>query len=356
MNIEKFDFNFTFVNKESTEEKVCYNIPCDNFSLFGVDFDKNENMFSRMDLSRAKKVSLGVFEHSKHTAGGRLCFSTNANYFELSVKYDYLMRMPHMPLTGSSGFILLENVDGELKRIATFRPQYFDEQGYSQSVALLGDKMRNYILYFPLYNPVNSLSIYLNASAKVERYNPYKNTLPILYYGSSITQGGCASRPDNAYQALICKRNKIDFINLGFSGQGKAEDEMVDYLTTIDCSLFVCDYDHNAPDAEYLQKTHFRLYERYRKVKKDTPILFISQVDFDKNKDAFERREIIKATYQKAKALGDDNAYFLDGQTLFGAEDRDNCTVDGCHPNDFGFNRMALAIYEKIKEINKDFE
>lgn len=356
MNIEKFDFNFAFVNKECEGEKTCYNIPCDSFSLYGVNYYEKRGLFSRMDPDVAEKVSLGVAEHAKHTAGGRLCFSTDANYFELSVKYDYLMIMPHMPLTGSSGFILLENDNGELKRIATFRPQYFDKQGYTQSIALLGDKMRNYILYFPLYNSVSSLSVSLNLGAKVTKYNPYRNILPILYYGNSVTQGGCASRPDNAYQSLISKRNKIDFINLGFSGQGKAEDLMVDYLRAIDCSLLVCDYDHNAPDAEYLQNTHFRLYERYRKAKKDVPILFISQVDFDKNQDAYLRREIIKNTYQKAKELGDKNVYFLDGQTVFGKEDRDNCTMDGSHPNDFGFNRMALAIYKKIQEISKEFK
>jgi len=104
----------------------------------------------------------------------------------------------------------------------------------------------------------------LDKNARVNGGKKYRDELPILYYGSSITQGGCASRPDHAYQALIAKWNNIDYINLGFSGNAKGEDIMVDYLASMDCGLFVCDYDHNAPTAEYLKNTHYCLYKRYR--------------------------------------------------------------------------------------------
>ena len=167
----------------------------------------------------------------------------------------------------------------------------------------------------------------------------------------------------------------MDFINLGFSGSAKAEDAMVDYLASVECSLFVCDYDHNAPNAEFLRQTHERLYNRYRAVKKDTPILFLSKGDLfqagrgklstagkafqieeeEDMKNSIDRRRVIIETYEKAKAAGDNNVYFLDGELLFGKEDWDNCTVDGCHPNDLGFYRMAKVIYEKMKEIDSIF-
>ena len=80
--------------------------------------------------------------------------------------------------------------------------------------------------------------------------------------------------------------------------------------------------------------------------------------DVEKQKDmqnSRKRKEIIAQTYEKAKAMGDNNVYFLDGETLFGKEDEENCTVDGCHPNDLGFYRMAKGIYKKIQEIDKNF-
>ena len=162
-----------------------------------------------------------------------------------------------MPLTGSSGFSLFEEIDEGERFIKNLAPTSSDVHGFTVEASLNGDKIRNYILYFPLYNDVKALSISLDKTACVMSGKKYRDELPILYYGSSITQGGCASRPDQAYQALISKWNNIDFINLGFSGNAKGEACMVDYLASIDCSLFVCDYDHNAPDAEYLKNTHY---------------------------------------------------------------------------------------------------
>ena len=237
-------------------------------------------------------------------------------------------------------------------------PTSEQNKGYTLSVNLPTGKMRNYILWFLLYNQVSSLTIGLDEDAKVTHGSVYRDIKPILYYSNAITQGGCASRPDNSYQALISKWNTIHFINLGFSGNGLAEELMVDYLTTIDCSLFVCDYDHNAPDAEYLEKTHWRLYERYRNVKKNVPILFLtSPCDvLDKDTERRERCSIIHRTYHKARRLGDKNVYFMNGQQLLGEEDRMNCLVDGAHPTDLGFYRIAKKIYRKIGVIDSRYK
>ena len=209
-------------------------------------------------------------------------------------------------------------------------------------------------MYFPLYNAVNSLEIGLDEQASVCEGKRYREIKPIVYYGSSITQGGCASRPDNCYQALISKWNNIDYINLGFSGCARGEEAIADYLPTIESSLFVCDYDYNANTPEDLEKTHYRLYERYRAVRPDTPILFISRPNFKGTEEDKLREGVVCGTYERAKAQGDNNVYFLAGKTLFGP-DRENCTVDGCHPNDLGFYRMAKKIYAKMKDINESF-
>ena len=132
---------------------------------------------------------------------------------------------------------------------------------------------------------------------------------------------------------------------------------MAEYLGKIPCSLFVMDYDHNAPNAEHLEKTHFPFYETFRKLQPDTPILMISMPDCDRiPEQAKEREAIIRKSYRKAKAHGDTNVYFLSGKTLFGKEDRVNCTVDRVHPNDLGFYRMAKKIYAKMKQIDPNFE
>ena len=220
---------------------------------------------------------------------------------------------------------------------------------------LAGEMMRKYTLYFPLYHRVDSLSVLLDASAKIEKCNPYRDVAPILYYGSSITQGGCASRPDTCYQGVICKRNRIDYINLGFSGNAKGEKEMVAYLGGLNCSLFVCDYDHNAPTAAYLKDTHYPLYKQFRLAQPNTPILFISKPDIARDVEGERRLKIIRSTYLKAKKEGDNNVYFLSGKSFYGKRRPENFSVDGCHPTDYGFAIMADKIYKKMCTIDKKF-
>jgi hypothetical protein len=103
------------------------------------------------------------------------------------------------------------------------------------------------------------LYIGLQEGAKVEGGLKYRSELPVYYYGSSITQGACSSRPGNAYQSIISRRQNLDFVNLGFSGSGRAEEIIANYMAEQKMLAFVCDYDHNAPNPEYLNDTHCRL-------------------------------------------------------------------------------------------------
>lgn len=355
MKIEQIDKNFAQNMVTTKDGWAEYTIPHPSFALYGIFYDEKEKCFARMDIAVANEVNDGVRYLCKHTTGGRLRFATDSNKLKLSGAYDYLWVMEHMPMVGSCGFTLFEETEKGAQFVTHMTPMLKDEKGFTREIKLPGEGMRSYTLYFPLYNDLKNLTISLEEGAKVEQGKKHKDILPILYYGSSITQGGCAGRPDTGYQGLIHKKNNVDFINLGFSGNGKAEDNMVDYLASIDCSLFVCDYDHNAPTVEYLRDTHYRLYERYRKVRPDTPILFISKPDVQNDVDGEERIRIIKGTYLKAKRQGDNNVYFLSGKRFYGKGNTWDYAIEGCHPTDRGFARMAEEIYKKMIVIDEQF-
>lgn len=356
MNIQKYDTNFNMRKQSENGERIQYVIPNANFSLYGLSYDYENGCFCRMPETIAQTVSEGVQYFAKNTAGGRLRFSTDSNLLEIKATYRVLELMQHMPITGSGSFSLFEETETSEKFIGNFSPLPKEQTGFSAEMKLQGGRMRNYILYFPLYNDVKTLTIGLEKNAKVGNGKEYKNVKPILYYGSSITQGGCASRPDACYQALISKWNNVDYINMGFSGNAKGEREMVDYLAGIDCSLFVCDYDHNAPTAEYLENTHYSLYERYRKQRPNTPILFITKPNVRTDEEGELRWNIIQSTYHRAQKLGDKNVYFLSGKTFFKHEEYAKYTVDCAHPTDYGFYKMAKVIYKKMEKIDKVFE
>jgi hypothetical protein len=305
----------------------------------------------------AEEVSVGVGALSKNTAGGRIRFKTNSNEIAIFAEYDTLnVTYDNGSPIGNSAFVLLEEKqDGTFFTSAVTRMKLTGTTNTSMA-KLNGGEMKSYILYFPNYNSVKSLALGFDKGAKIERGNSYKDLAPILYYGSSITQGGCASRADASYQAIISKWNNIDFINLGFSGCGRAEKNMVDYICGLNCSLFVMDYDHNAPNAKYLKETHYPFYEAFRKTHPDTPILFVSKPDIEQGLEVEERQKVIKSTYLKAKRLGDKNVYFYNGKNFFNMKNREICTVDRCHPNTLGMYLMAKKLYAVMKKIDKVFE
>lgn len=355
MKIEQIDVNFSAKNIDDGREKDYYSIPDESFSLFGLNYSEKEGGFYRVPGDIAEKTNAGVEALARNTSGGRLCFSTNSEYLSITVAYEYLCKFAHMSLTGTSGFSLFEKNDYGYNFVASLHPGLDDEKGFFADCALPGGKMHDYVLFFPLYNDVDSLVVALEKGSFVESFNPYKAVFPVVYYGSSITQGACASRPDNCYQAFASKWTNIDFLNFGFSGSAKGEEVMAEYLSSIPASLFVMDYDHNAPDTEWLKRTHYNFYKKYRENNVATPILFISRPDYKHTPDGEERLRIIKSTYKRAKKEGDEKVWLLSGEKLYGATDDENCSVDGCHPNDLGFYRIAKKVLKKIKEICPDY-
>ena len=155
----------------------------------------------------------------------------------------------------------------------------------------------------------------------------------------------------NGYNSMISRWLDVDFYNFGFSGNAKGEPEIAEYINTIDKSIFVYDYDHNAPDVDYLEKTHEPFFQIIRKHDPQLPVLMMTRPNFYEGTDDAKRREVVRRTYENAVSAGDKNVWFLDGETFFGKEDRALCTLDGTHPNDLGFYRMAKTICPVISKI-----
>jgi len=351
MEISKIDKNFE--TKPVFKGGKIYKVPSENVSLFGLLYS-GEIGFYRMPTEIADKVSPGVSYLNKHTAGGRVAFTTDSKNITVHVEYDNLEKMFHMPLTSQAGMSICEIKDGKEVHFCTFALTFENDKGYTLSIPKRkGNKTRNYIIYFPLYNMVKKFSIEIDKNASINPFNPYKDEKPILYYGSSITQGGCSSRSDTCYQALISKWDRRDFINLGFSGNCKAEKEMSKYLASLDCSIFVYDYDHNTPSVDYLKETHEPLFLEFRKTHPTTPIIIASAVNYNFDPKEYKPRLlVVKQTYLNAIARGDKNVYFVDGSKIYPKEVRYDCSVDGGHPTDLGFYFMAKKFYALIKKIH----
>ena len=144
-------------------------------------------------------------------------------------------------------------------------------------------------------------------------------------------------------------------LNLGFSGNAKGEDSITEYMANLDMSVFVLDYDHNAPSAEHLEATHEKVYKAIRAKHPDIPIIIASAVpELGWTRELQKkRRDIIYATYKNAVEAGDKNVYFLNGEEFFSKEITfDYCTVDGCHPNDVGMLMMAKGFERVLTKVD----
>lgn len=347
MDIGNIDKNMKVTTTLSEKNIEWHNAREEVFDIYGLYNPREKGQFKRLPREVAEATSPGVLSLHHNTAGGRIRFSTDSNYIGIKC-VTRIMRMWNMGLIGSNSFDLYIDTDKGSGYYATFTvPTSFD--GEFDSIIYLPAGTNYVTINFPLYNWVEDLLIGVAEGSVLGHGKKYKYEKPVVYYGSSITQGGCASRPGNAYQSIISRMLDCDHINLGFSGSGKAEQVMCDYIASLDMSVFFMDYDHNAPNAEYLKNTHENLYLTVRRKHPDIPIIMTTKPDIGRDNEAFKRRAIIYDTYMKAYERGE-NVYFVDGGQAFGTDMRDCCTVDGCHPNDFGFVRMAQHFMPYIKK------
>lgn len=355
MRIDEIDKNLEIETDIQEPDLIWMNVRDVPIQISGIFYDEEQKCFVRLPQAVADTVSEGLADLNHHTAGGRARFRTNSTCIAIRAEMatDYLMS--HITLIGQSGFDLYHKYteDGEDLYYQTFRPPMGMRNGYASAIMTDG-VMADYTINFPLYDGVKELYIALKKNAVIEPPTPYKYSKPVVYYGSSITQGGCASRPGNSYQGILSRRLNTEHINLGFSGSGRAEKEMVAYLSSLDMSVFVCDYDYNCLSPEHLWQTHLPLYRAVREAHPELPIILISAPTVLKEPEQFaERRAAVRATYDTALAEGDKNVYYIDGAELFAGDCWDSCTVDGVHPNDFGFYRMAMRIEKTLKPLLK---
>lgn len=345
-DITKIDRNFEIKTELNLDNVRFYDARDPQFSLYGVFYENGR--YRRMPQKVAETVNPGVVDLHKHTAGGRLKFTTNSEYVAIHAVLPGINVSPHFSLSGKAGFDLY--VGRKETYYATFLPSVENNELFERVVHFGSRRNREITIHFPLYNGVASLLIGLEQDARVEKFPGYRQEKPIVFYGSSITQGGCASRPGNAYTTVAARSVGANHINLGFSGNARAEDEIAQYIAGLDMSVFVYDYDHNAPTLEHLQNTHQKMFRTIRQKHPTLPIVILSRPKYKPTAADLERMEVIRKTYTDALAEGDQNVYFIEGRKLMKYAKNEG-TVDGCHPNDLGFSSMARVLTPLLKKL-----
>ncbi len=323
-----------------------------------------ESGFDRLPEEAKKKVRKPLWNLSKNSAGLLIRFKTNSK--EISVKYrvkgDHAM--PHMPATGVSGVDLYaQNSNGEW---IWFKGNYsfgktikynFKNIDLSESS---NDKEREYQLYLPLYNSVEWLEIGVFKNTFFEPL-PVRKEKPIVIYGTSIAQGACASRPGMAWTSILERKMDMPLINLGFSGNGLLEKELIDLMTQIDAKIYILDCLPNLTPTKKvsLQEVYQRIIRSVKTLHQkqpSVPVLLVEHAGYA-NPSTNERRQVVKLNnimqdaFDQLKSEGIHNIYLLSKDEI---DLNLDSYVDGTHPSDYGMVNYANAYWKILNKILKN--
>ncbi len=316
----------------------------------------SEKNYVRFPKEYENKLRKDVWDLGQNSTGISIRFRTNAN--EITVRWTLLEdnSMDHMAFTGIKGVDLYAWVDGRWKYINTARVK--GKVNEFRLVKTSGSVYREYLMNLPLYDGIDSLSIGVNSSAELTL--PAENYLidkkPVVYYGSSIAQGGCASRPGMAFTNILERAMDRTFINMGFSGSGTFDIPVGEAMSEIDAALYVIDCNPNTQTDQIYDRA-VELVKFLKQKRPEIPVLFVEAYYYvsgfgDPKESENEKKNIeLNRAFNTLKKSGIKQIYYKKGAGLIG-EDGEG-TVDGVHPNDLGMMRMAEALRPSIEKLVK---
>jgi len=302
-----------------------------------------KSYFDRLPAEADGKVTAAVWGLSRDSAGQMFRFRTDATtiYAHYRVTKPQLA-MPHMPATGVSGLDLYaRDKDGKWRWVQVARPTA--QEMKVRLAENLDPGEREYALYLPLYNGVEFLNVGVTDGRKFEGLKP--RAKPVVFYGTSITHGACASRPGMVHTAILGRRFDVPVVNLGFSGNGRMDKEVGDFLVRIDAAAYVIDCLPNMDAKEVMEKCG-PLVKQLRAARPDTPIVLVedrrntdSWIIAGRRKHHDDNHAALKSAYEQLVKEGVKGLSYVPGDHLYG-DDADGAT-DGSHASDLGFYRQA---------------
>ncbi|HEX3008634.1 MAG TPA: SGNH/GDSL hydrolase family protein [Bacteroidales bacterium] len=325
------------------------------FPLYGKITKDTETRYERLPASLKGKTREALWWLGTNTAGLYIRFRSDSK--SVSARWELTSNnvMNHMAFVGIKGLDLYCLTNGQWRYVNSGRPT--DKITSAKIIENMKGTMSEYMLYLPLYDGVSKLEIGVDSLSVITSpaVDLPKEQNPIVFYGTSITQGGCASRPGMAYTSILERKLNRQTINLGFSGNGQLDYEIADIMAAANASLYVLDFVPNVTKEQILTKMETfvkKLYDSHPQ----TPILIVESIifphsAFDENMANVvrEKNAALNEVYKKMKAAGMKNLHYLSSEKLIGLDGE--ATVDGIHLTDLGFERFAEAIYPTIRKL-----
>jgi hypothetical protein len=317
----------------------------------GVAESEKESPYDRLPASYKNKVRKQVWDLSKNSAGISLRFNSNST--SVKVKWALLndTKMNHMAETGIKGVDLYCKVNGVWTYVNTGRPTAKENEASLISGLTAGE--REFKLYLPLYDGTTKVEIGIESGSTITKPDAEKK-LPIVFYGTSILQGGCASRPGMVFTSIISRKLNVDCINFGFSGNGRMDPPIAELISGIKASYYVIDCLPNMT-AKTVTDSMIHLAKTIRAKNPKTPIVFIENVEYTRAifqasllNSMNEKNQALRTEFDKLVKAGMKDLIYISAAGSIGTDYEG--TVDGTHLTDLGYLRYADYLIEKFKE------
>jgi len=323
--------------------------------VHGQGFEEIRDSYVRLPDRAHGVVREDVWGLSRHSAGLSIVFRSNASDLQVRYQVNGGYNMFHMPSTGVSGIdMFAKDSKGEVHWCAPqFPPSFKDTITYKYNkIAYPEDGVYEYHMFLPLYNSVKWMEVGVPEGADIA-FIPAPDQKPVVIYGTSIAHGACASRPGMCFGNMISRHLQIPVVNLGFSGNGRLEPEVLDFICEIDASVFVLDCLPNLSNDNDVKERVLNAVIRIRD-DWDSPILLVEHCgnsgeetsriqSVHRSKNADQR-----AAYEALLAAGFKDIYYLTYEEIGLGVDG---MVEGIHPNDVGMVHYASAYEKKLREI-----
>ena len=305
-----------------------------------------------------------VWSLSRHTAGLSIRFTTDTDSLQIEYEVDGNHAMNHMPATGVSGVDLYGKSNTDKWLWYRGKNTFGDTVQFHFKTEKSPKGGREYQLYLPLYNNCKNLKIGIAKGSKI-KFLPQRKEKPIVVYGTSIAQGACASRPGMAWTNILGRKLEHPIVNLGFSGNGRLEPEVLEFVTEVDAAIYVLDCLPNlSPNEEHTEaEIKKRLHNGIKniRVKRPTARILLTQhagysdgeVDASRNAVYETLNRWTSQVFVELQGDGARNLYMLSKSKINLTND---AFVDGTHPTDLGMEQYAQAYEKKLNEILQEIQ
>lgn len=324
------------------------------FPLLGKATQNSATRYERLPDSLRNISRKPLWALGQNSAGLALRFRSNST--TIAAKWEVLLdrNMNHMTPTGIKGLDLYCLQDGKWVFVNSGRPS--GKVNEATIISYMKPVEREYMLYLPLYDGVTSLSIGVDSLAEIsgpEVQLPVREK-PVVFYGTSILQGGCASRPGMAHTNIISRWLNRECVNFGFSGNALLDLEIAEVVAGVDASVYVLDFVPNA-NVQQMKERADKFYTIIRSRHPDTPVIFLedpifTHTRFDQRiaEEVAQKNETVNAIFQSLKKRGEKNIYMISSKDMLGHDGE--ATVDGVHFTDLGMMRYAELVCPVIKK------